>query len=71
MKKEKISNCIIALVIYGWTVERVSLYDEEGVEGWIWKDGYGNEYCEIGSWDELPPWPKEADKVINKLLGKI
>jgi len=42
----------------GWEVEKRSLYDEEGVEGWAWTspDGLG-EFTVIGGWDELPPWP--------------
>ena len=39
----------------GWEAERVSLYDEEGVEGWRWAspDKRG-EYDVIGLWDNGP-----------------
>lgn len=42
----------------GWTVEPRSLYDEEGVEGWVWIDPEGNEHStELGYWHEPPPLP--------------
>lgn len=31
------------------------LYDEEGVEGWLWTAPDGREWTAIGSWDEEPP----------------
>lgn len=38
--------------------EKVSLYDEEGVEGWRWTLPDGRELHEIGAWDEdQPPHP--------------
>lgn len=47
-------------LLEGWTVERVSLYDEEGVEGWRWTSPEGYESSEVGSWDELPAIPDEV-----------
>jgi hypothetical protein len=52
------------LTAKGWTVERASLYDEEGVEGWRWM-GPGwpfsaegrDELHEIGDWHDLPAIP--------------
>lgn len=42
----------------GWTVEKASLYDEEGVEGWRWFDeNYDERSTVIGSWTEEPPLP--------------
>lgn len=46
------------LLADGWSVAKVSLYDEEGVDGWQWTRGY-EEYSVIGAWDELPPIPDE------------
>ena len=43
----------------GWTVRQQSLYDEEGIEGWVWTSPRGAEYAVIGDWDELPPWPED------------
>ncbi len=37
-----------------WTVEQVSLYDEEGVEGWRWTAPNGDEFDVIGDWSERP-----------------
>lgn len=51
---EVIADRLIAL---GWEVSKVSLYDEEGIEGWRWTAPDGKEYCEVGSWDEPPPLP--------------
>jgi hypothetical protein len=49
-----------------WTVERRSLYDEEGVEGWCWTTPSGDEFYEIGIWDELPPWPDGANEKLGE-----
>lgn len=38
----------------GWDASRVSLYDEEGIEGWQWTDRDGSEYYETGDWSEPP-----------------
>lgn len=54
-----------AALFNGWTVSKVSLYDEEGVEGWKWESPAGNEYCEIGDWHELPTWPDSATSELN------
>jgi hypothetical protein len=34
----------------GWQANRVSLYDEEGVEGWEWLSPSGQSYTCIGDW---------------------
>lgn len=41
----------------GWSVRKVFLYDEEGVEGWTWDSPSGQEISEIGVHDEPPPIP--------------
>ena len=41
----------------GWEVNMVSLYDEEGVEGWRWLGPGGEEIAVVGSWEALPPIP--------------
>jgi hypothetical protein len=43
----------------GFEVERVSCYDEEGVEGWKLTGPTGVEKTELGLWDEDPPFDKE------------
>jgi hypothetical protein len=45
-----------ALDAHGWTVDEVSLYDEEGVEGWRWTAPGGEEHVAIGGWDGPPPF---------------
>lgn len=61
---------LTALIKYGWEVEKVSLYDEEGVEGWRWTDHHGTEHTAIGDWDDLPSWPDSARAAIAKALGE-
>ena len=59
------TEMLTALILLGWWVERRSLYDEEGVEGWAWIEPDGTEHVEIGSWIELPPWPDSASVKIR------
>ena len=61
---------LCALLLHGWAVEKRSLYDEEGVEGWVWVEPNGTEHVEIGSWDELPPWPDSAREALAKARGE-
>ena len=44
----------------GWDVDQVSLYDEEGVEGWCWASPDGNEYYVVGDWNDTPEVPEEV-----------
>lgn len=57
---------MLALTVYDWEVDKVSLYDEEGIEGWTWTEPNGTEHTEMGDWDELPPWPDSAREAIAK-----
>lgn len=50
----------------GWKCERVSMYEDEGVEGWRWIEPDGTEHYEVGSWDELPPWPESAREALAR-----
>lgn len=64
------SKRMTALVMAGWTFEKASLYDKEGIEGWRWMDDTGfTEDVEIGDWDEPPTMPEsvieEADRLIT------
>lgn len=59
---------VTVLLLYGWDVIRVSLYDEEGVEGWRWEDPGGNDYCEIGDWNDLPEMPEEVELRADELI---
>lgn len=33
---------------------RVTMYDEDGCEGWMWLHPDGREWIEIGDWSETP-----------------
>lgn len=67
----RLAECERALAIHrkamvaGWTVNKASLYDEEGVDGWTWHGPNNEEYSEIGSWDELPEMPERVIKALN------
>jgi len=50
--------------------EKVSLYDEEGVEGWRWTHPDGREWTAVGAWDEAPPMHPVASAAIAKAEGK-
>ncbi len=58
------------LIFDGWEVSKKSLYDEEGVEGWLWNKNYEREYAEIGDWDELPTMPEIIEEIADKLIAK-
>lgn len=47
-------------LLKGWSVEPVSLYDEEGVEGWRWTSPEGYEYSTVGDWSDDPSIPDEV-----------
>ena len=53
----------------GWSVNPVSLYDEEGVEGWEWFAPDGAEFEIVGNHDDPPPWPPEATARLRVLLN--
>ena len=57
---------LLAIIKYDWSIAKVSLYDEEGIEGWRWMEPDGQEHVEVGSWDDLPPWPDSARQAITK-----
>lgn len=48
-----------------WTVYPVSLYDEEGVEGWRWVSPRNEEWTEIGDWGEPPAIPDEVRDLLS------
>lgn len=52
----------------GWEFESISMYDEEGVEGWKWISPRGEEFCEIGSWDEMPEIPQEVEEISDSII---
>ena len=56
------------LLFSGWVVSKVSLYDEEGIEGWLWDENYGREYAEMGDWDELPTMPSVVEEIADALI---
>ena len=55
MSDEQIALWILT---HGGSVSQVSLYDEEGVEGWRWEFN-GKEYYEIGDWNDMPMIPRD------------
>jgi len=52
----------------GWDVDKVSLYDEEGVEGWCWTSPDGNEYYVVGDWNDTPEAPEEVFSLLAKKI---
>lgn len=53
----------------GWQVEPVSLYDEEGVEGWLWTSPGGSEEIVTAMSSEYPIVPLT---LYNKIIqGEI
>lgn len=66
MKPLKFEWCFVGYlcVVYGFTVDRVSLYDGEGVEGWRWEAPNGQEFYVIGEWDEPPAIPDELKEYL-------
>jgi hypothetical protein len=56
---------MLRALVAGWTVDKVSLYDEEGVDGWRWTDPRGTEYCCTGDWNELPEFPDAARSALG------
>lgn len=49
----------------GWAVDRVMMYDEEGVEGWRWSHPDSqHELMEIGDWSEGPAIPPELEEIL-------
>lgn len=49
---------------------KVSLYDEEGIEGWRWTHPDGREWEEVGEWCEGPPLHPVARAAIAKATGE-
>lgn len=45
---------------------KVSLYDEEGIEGWRWTHSDGREWTEMGSWNEDAPMHPVAEAALAK-----
>lgn len=63
-------DMLYALTVLGWTVEKVSCYDEEGVEGWRWQDRNGQDIAtEVGGWDELPEWGDKCREAFSRASG--
>ena len=54
----------------GWQVTAVSLYDEEGIEGWMWEAPNGDEHTETGVWDEPPTIPDAAIDFLKASTDK-
>ena len=65
---EEDSRALIAMIQMGdWSIDKVSCYDEEGVEGWEWSYvTAGRSWIELGSWDDLPSVPDGAIQWLRK-----
>lgn len=61
---------LLAILVHGWKVVKIALYDEGRVDGWRWIEPDGTAHDEIGDWSELPPWPASARAAIDKLEGR-
>lgn len=56
---------LTALLLLDWNVERRSIYDEEGIEAWVWTEPNGTEHFDIAAgWQELPDWPESAREAL-------
>ena len=52
-------------------LSKVSLYDEEGIEGWEWTSYYAShEYTEIGDWGGLPTIPEQLKEIADELIAQ-
>ncbi len=60
-----------ALMMDGWDVDTTLLYDEEGVDGWEWRDHEGNEYCVIGGHDETPEMTEEIELLADEIIARL
>ncbi len=60
-EKRKHKKLLLKLFTDGWRAEKTSLYDEEGVEGWLWSHPDGREYSVIGDWKDDPEIPAELE----------
>lgn len=48
---------------------KVTMYDEDGCEGWIWRHPDGREWMEIGDWSEPPTLHPLMRTAIAKAKG--
>lgn len=52
----------------GWELSKVSMYDEEGVEGWRWTDPAGVDHDVMGDWQEPPVLPDDIREAFDKAM---
>lgn len=65
---EKMKDIVIAC----GEPETMSLYDEEGLEGWRWVHPDGREWTAIGAWDEpAPPHPVLVNLNYSIRIGDV
>jgi hypothetical protein len=60
MDRVELEAGLWALTVGGWTVDKVSMYDQEGVEGWQWHHPDDRYVHVIGGWDDLPSVPVDV-----------
>lgn len=48
---------------------KVTMYDEDGCEGWLWQHPDGREWMEIGDWSEPPALHPLMRTAIAKAKG--
>lgn len=65
---DMLEACLVAVAC--GQPEKASLYDEEGVEGWIWNHPDGREWAEIGDWNEPAPMHPLIIEAIAKAEGR-
>ena len=67
--KREYDRRIGCLILLGWEYSKASLYDDEGIEGWLWvNDDNLEEYAEIGEWDEPPEIPETLIDIADKYI---
>jgi len=72
LEKIKQDEEIKDIVIACGEPEPFSMYDEEGVEGWLWTHPDGRQWSEMGSWDKpAPPHPALANLNYSIRIGDV
>jgi hypothetical protein len=54
---------------HGWGASRTTLYDEDGVEGWLWAAPNGSEYTVMGDW--TAPTIGEDDRLRSAIIASL
>ena len=68
MEDELYFKRLAYLLLYGWSVERLDMYDGEA-EGWLWSDGYTEDLI-MGDWEKLPTMSDKLEEIADELIIK-